>query len=95
MRDVWRIGGRRRLSGGPGKRVDGAFSGRPFRAFGINADQWMTAALDEGERRRTAEQRGGTFHGEIDRCRESQGWTMACSSMPERDEKDEGEDIPK
>ena len=28
---------------------------------------------------------GGTFHGEMDRCRESQGWTAACSSMPERD----------
>ena len=38
---------------------------------------------------------GGTFHGEIDRCRESQGWTTACSSMPERDGKDQGEDSPK
>ena len=27
-----------------------------FRAFGINADQWTTAAQDEGEWRRTAEQ---------------------------------------
>ena len=27
-----------------------------LRSFGINADQWMTAALDEGEWRRTAEQ---------------------------------------
>ena len=26
-----------------------------FRAFGINADHWMTAAQDEGELRRTAE----------------------------------------
>ena len=24
--------------------------------------------------------RGGTFYGEMDRCRESQGWTTACSS---------------
>ena len=32
--------------------------------------------------------RGGTFHGEIDRRRKSQGWTTACSSMPERDGKD-------
>ena len=39
--------------------------------------------------------RGGTFHGEIDRCRESQGWTTACSSMPERNGKDQGEDSPK
>ena len=27
-----------------------------FRAFGINADQWTTAAQDEGEWRRTAEE---------------------------------------
>ena len=40
-----------------------------LRAFGTNADQGMTAAQDEGEWRRTAEQRGGTFHGKIDRCR--------------------------
>ena len=30
-------------------------------------------------------QDGGTFHGEIDLCRESQGWATACSGMPERD----------
>ena len=39
--------------------------------------------------------RGGTFYGEIDRWRESQGRTMACSSMPERDGKDQGKNIPK
>ena len=38
---------------------------------------------------------GGTFHGEMDRCRKSQGWTTACSSMPERDGKDQGEESPK
>ena len=38
---------------------------------------------------------GRTFHGEMDRCRESQGWTTACSGMPERDGKDQGEDSPK
>ena len=38
--------------GGAGKRVDGVFPG----AFGINADRWTTAAQDEGEWRRTAEQ---------------------------------------
>ena len=27
--------------------------------------------------------------------RESQGWTTACSGMPERDGKDQGEDSPK
>ena len=35
------------------------------------------------------------LRGEIARCRESQGWTTACSSMPERDGKDQGEDNPK
>ena len=33
--------------------------------------------------------RAGTFHGKMDRCRESQGWTSACSGMPERDGKDQ------
>ena len=39
--------------------------------------------------------RGRTFLGEMDRCRESQGWTAACSSMPERDVKDKVKDSPK
>ena len=33
--------------------------------------------------------RGGTFHDEIDRCSETQGWTTACSRMPESDRKDQ------
>ena len=39
--------------------------------------------------------RGGTFHGEIGRRRESQGWTTACRRMSECDGKDQGEDSPK
>ena len=39
--------------------------------------------------------KSGTFHGEMDRCRESQGWTTVCSSMSERDRKDQEEDSPK
>ena len=39
--------------------------------------------------------RGGTFHGELYRCRESQGWTTPCSGMPERDGKNQGGDNPK
>ena len=36
---------------------NGVLPGRHgLRAFGINADQWMTAAQEEGERSRTAEQ---------------------------------------
>ena len=39
--------------------------------------------------------RDGTFHGEMDRCRESQGWTTTCSSMSERDGKSQGDDSSK
>ena len=40
------------------------------------------------------ETRGGTFHDEIDRCRESHDWATACSNMPERDGEDQREDSP-
>ena len=66
-----------------------------LRAFGINANQWKTAALGRGGMAQNGETRGGTFHDEMDRCRESQGWTTACSGMPERDGKDQREDSPK
>ena len=47
-----------------------------LRAFGINADQWTTAAqLGRGLIAQDGGTRGGTFHGEMDRCRESQDWT--------------------
>ena len=38
--------------------------------------------------------RSGTFHGEMDRCRESQGSITVRSSMPGRDGKDQGKDSP-
>ena len=38
---------------------------------------------------------GRMFHDEMDRCSESQGRTKACSRMPERDAKAQGEDSPK
>ena len=62
-----------------------------LRAFGINANQWTTAAQNGAERQHN----GGTFHDKMDHCRKNQGWTMTCSGMPERDEKDQGEDNPK
>ena len=55
MCDVRRIGEGRGLCGGQGKRVDGVFPGRP-RSFRYNADQWTTAAQDEGEWHISAEQ---------------------------------------
>ena len=64
-----------------------------LRAFGINADQWTTAAQDECEWRRTAEQGAENFMAKwIVCCRESRGWTTACRGMPERDGKGQGED---
>ena len=48
MRDI------RRTGGGQEKEWMGCFLD-DLRAFGINADQWTTAAQDEGEWRKTAE----------------------------------------
>ena len=73
------------------KEWTGCFLDGP-RAFGINADHWTTAAQDEGGMAQDGGRRGGTFHGEMARCRGSQGRTTACSSMPGRDGKDQGED---
>ena len=47
VRDVRRTGEGRGSRGEAGKIVDRGFS--DFRPFGINADQWKTAAQDEGE----------------------------------------------
>ena len=54
MRDILRIGGSG-LCGGQEKEWMGCFLD-DLKAFGINADQWTTAAQDEGQWRRTAEQ---------------------------------------
>ena len=51
--------------GGHEKKWMGCFMD-DLRAFGINVDQWTTAAQDGGGTR------GGTFHSEVDCCRESQ-----------------------
>ena len=76
----------RRADGGHGQEKEwtGCFLD-DLRAFGINANQWRTAAQDEGEWRKTAEQGAE---------RKSPGWTTACSSMPERDGKDQGDNCP-
>ena len=58
-------------TGGRKKSGWGVSRTTPLRAFGIIADQWTTAARDEGEWCETAEQKG---RNEIDDCRESQGW---------------------
>ena len=66
-----------------------------LRAFGINADQWTTAAQGKGEGRRMAEQGAEHFTAKWIAAEKSQCWTTACSRMPERGEKDQGEDSPK
>ena len=75
------------LCGGPGKRVDGVFLDDLLRAFGINADQWTTAAQDEGEWRRTAEQVTEHFMAEWIAAEEARAglWhTVVCSNVRER-----------
>ena len=96
VRDVRRIGRGRGLREGPGKRVDGVFPGRP------QSLRHQRQPVDDcspgrgGIAQQDGRTRGGTFHGgEMDRCRESQGWTVVCISMPERDGKDYGKDSPK
>ena len=57
MRDVRRAGGGRGLRGGAGKEWMGCLLDG-IRVSGINAEQWTTAAQDEGGWRKTAEQGG-------------------------------------
>ena len=84
MRVVLRIGGGCGQRGGPGKRVDGVFPGRPenVRYQRRPVDDCSPGregmAQDDGTR-------GGSFYDEMDRR----------SRMPEREGKDQGEDSPK
>ena len=74
--------------GGSGKRVNRVFPGQPqsFRHQRRPVDNCSPA---QGGMAQNGGTRGGTFHGEMDRCRRSQGWTTPCSGMPERDGKDQ------
>ena len=73
---------------GPGKRVDVALPGRP-QSFRYQRRPVGDCSPERGGMAQDGATRGGTFHGEMDRCRESQGWTTACSSMLERDGEDQ------
>ena len=77
-----------------GKRVDGVFPGRP-QSFRHQRRPVDDCSPGRGGMAQNGGTRGGTFHGEMDRCRESQGWTTACSRMPEREGKYQEEDSPK
>ena len=72
--------------------MDDVFPGRPqsFRHQRRPVDDCSPGRGGMTQNDRT---RGGTFHGEMDRCRES--WTTVCSLIPERDGKDQEDDNPK
>ena len=92
--------GGRGLRGGPGKISDWwVFPGRP-QSFRHQRRPVDNCSPGRGGMTQDGETRGGTFHGEMDRCRESQGWTTACRHavvicLPKRNGKDQGEDIQK
>ncbi|CAN0189293.1 unnamed protein product [Ascophyllum nodosum] len=91
---VRRIGGGCGLCGGPEKRVDGMFPGRP-QSFRHQRRPVNDCNPGRGGKAQNGGTRGGTLQGKMDRCRESHGWTTACSRMPERNGKDQREDSPK
>ena len=75
--------------------MDGVSSGRP-QSFRYQRQPVDDCSAGSGVMAQDGRTIGGTLHGEMDRCRESRGWTTACSSMPERDDgKNLGEDCPK
>ena len=74
---------------GQGKEWMGCFLD-DLRAFGINADQWATAAQDEGEWRRTAEQ--GAEHFMVkwiaaEEARVGLRYAVVCSNVTGRTKK--------
>ena len=87
VRDVRRTGGGRRLCWGPGKRVDGMFPGQS-QSFRYQRRPVYDCCPERGGMAQNGETRAGIFHGKMDRCRENQGWTTACSRMSKRDGKD-------
>ena len=80
--------------GGQIKRVDWVFPGRS-QSFRHQRRPMNDCSPGRGGMTQNGRTRGGIFYGKMDRCRENQGWTTACSGMPERDGKNQGEDSPK
>ena len=58
--------------------MDGVFSGRP-QSFRYQRRPVDDRSPGPGGMVQDGETRGGTFNGEMDRCRESQDWTTVCS----------------
>ena len=69
MRDVRRNGGGRGLCRRPGKRVDGVFPGRS-QSFRHQRRPVDDCSPGRGGKAQDGGTRGGTFHGEMDRCAE-------------------------
>ena len=82
------------LCGDQGKEWMGCFLD-DLRAFGVNADQWTTAAQDEGEWRRTAEQETEHFMAKWIATEKARAGLRHAGRMSERGGKDQGEDSPK
>ena len=88
MSDVRSIDGGRGLCEGPGKIGDRVVS---LTTSKLSTSTPTSRRLQPRTRGNGAIRRnkGGTFHGKIDRCRESQGWTTAagvCANVTERTE---------
>ena len=94
VRDARRNGGGRGLWGGAGKRVDGVFPGPPqsFRNQRRPMDDCSLRTRGNGAERQN---KGWDISWQNGSLQKNQGWTTACSGMPERDAKDQGEDNPK
>ena len=93
VRDVWRTGGGRGLRRWAGKIVNGVFPERP-QSFRYQRRPVDDCSPGLGGTTQDGGTRCGTFHSDMNRCGESQGWTMTCSSMPNHDRKGQGEDSP-
>ena len=65
---------------GSEKKVDGVFPGRP-QSFWHQRRPVDSCSPGRGGMPQDVGTKGGTFRGEMDRCRESQSWTTACSSV--------------
>ena len=78
--------------------MDGAVPGRSqnFRYQGRSVyvvDDWLQPRTRGNGARRYNKGRNNASWQIINHCRESQGWSTACSGMSERDGKNQGEDL--
>ena len=79
--------------GGQKKEWMGCFL-NDLRAFGINADNGRLQPRTRGNGAER-ENKGRNISWRNGSLQKNQGWTTACSGMPERDGKNQGEDSPK